>query len=367
MKYMKNIIKWGLAAIPALAILVACTGHPGEVSAPIEKVYSLVLKADTYAIVADNSDEVFFTVTLDGEDITSHAEIVNVATEEALPVGTASFKSATVGEVSFVVVYEAEDEDGMQELTSNTQTIKVIAEGTAKKFYRNCGIVRFTGTWCAPCYTLGQTFNRALEKFPDRTVVVMAHVNNPASPDPYINDAAKAAEDALDGANPPSVNFDFRDRIAGAQVAESVIISHLNNSIVNHPADCGISAASTITGNTATIDVEITATSTKEYFITVALIEDGIVGSQRDGNSQWINGYTHNNTLRSFGETSLYGVPLTFSGDTATKSLTYDLTGYEAANCRFAIWVTYREGDRYFIDNAAYCPAGKSIRYAYDA
>lgn len=370
---MKNIIKRSLAIIPVLALLVSCTGRVVELPEP-EPIGKLVLKADTYAIFADGEDYVKFTVTFNGADVTPQATIYNIATEEALPEGTDMFKATATGEMTFAADYtvtsdipDVEDET----LTSNLQTVKIIETGEAKKFYRYCGIFRFTGTWCAPCYTLGQLFNTAQEEFPERTVVVMAHVNHP---DPYVNDASREAVEKLRPQAIPQMFFDFRDNIVGlAGVTVSTITSYLRKSIEDFPATSGIEASSTVDGTTATINVEVAANGGKEYFLTVALIEDGIVGEQTDGNSIKIENYSHNNTLRSFGETSLYGISLgtIAEGGIATKQLTYDLTGYEAANCRFAIWVTYAEEvdgkTRYYIDNAAYCPADGSVRIAYDA
>ncbi len=367
---MKNIINRSLTAIAVLSLLVSCTGRVVELPTQGPTTSKLMLKADTYAIFADGEDYVKFTVTLNGTDVTSQATIYNTATDEALPAGTDTFTATATGEMTFAADYtvtsttpDAEDET----LTSNSQTVKLIATGTAKKFYRNCGIFRFTGTWCAPCYTLGQFFNTAQEEFPERTVVVMAHVN---APDPYVNDASREALELLKPQSIPQMFFDFRDHIVGvSNVTPSTITTYMRKSVEDFPATSGIKASSTVSGTTATIDVEVTADGNKEYFLTVALIEDGIVGDQKDGNGMKIDPYTHNNTLRSFGETSLYGVSLgtIAAGTPATRQLTYDLTGYAAANCRFAIWVTYKEGDKYYIDNAAYCPVNGSIRYAYDA
>jgi thiol-disulfide isomerase/thioredoxin len=370
---MKNIIIRSLATVAALAMLASCTGRVVDLNSTGVAAHALILKADTYAITADGSDYVQFTVTLDGRDITSDVAIQNIATEEILP-ESASFTSTTEGEVTFATEYTIENDLGQEEtLTSNSQTIKVVADSEAKIFYRNCGIFRFSGTWCAPCYELGQTFNKAIEQFPDRTVLIMSHVLGVGQhQDPYTNPSSDAAFDELiDGKfmGIPVVFFDFRDNTANSKVAESELEGYITNSIEGYPANSGIQATSTVEGTTATIDVEVTATQEREYFLTVALIEDGIVGGQTNATSVWLKDYTHNNVLRSFGETSVYGKSLgTIAADgTATMQLTYDLTGYEAANCRFAIFVNYKDGDSYFVDNAAYCPVAGSIRYSYDA
>ncbi len=169
---MKNIINRSLAVVSALALLVSCTGRVVELDPIDVSDYNLVLKADTYAIFADGEDYVKFTVTLNGRDVTEQAAIYNTETEEALPEGTGIFTATATGEATFAAGYTVTSglPDVEEEiLTSNSQTVKIIETGTAKKFYRNCGIFRFTGTWCAPCYTLGQLFNTAQEEFPERT------------------------------------------------------------------------------------------------------------------------------------------------------------------------------------------------------
>ena len=94
-----------------------------KVTATAPTVPTLILEADKQSIVANGSDVVTFTVTLDGEDVTSESTIVNTMFNETLE--GATFSTENAGEYQFLAEYG--------EYTSNIILVTAVTEQAVQK------------------------------------------------------------------------------------------------------------------------------------------------------------------------------------------------------------------------------------------
>ena len=94
-----------------------------KVTATAPEVPTLILEADKESIVANGTDVVTFTVTLDGVDVTAESTIMNGMFNEALE--GATFSTDAIGEYQFYALYG--------EYESNTFVVEAYADQPVQK------------------------------------------------------------------------------------------------------------------------------------------------------------------------------------------------------------------------------------------
>ena len=94
-----------------------------KVTATAPEVPTLILEADKESIVANGTDVVTFTVTLDGVDVTAESTIMNGMFDEALE--GATFSTDAIGEYQFYALYG--------EYESNTFVVEAYADQPVQK------------------------------------------------------------------------------------------------------------------------------------------------------------------------------------------------------------------------------------------
>ena len=94
-----------------------------KVTATAPEVPTLILEADKESIVANGTDVVTFTVTLDGVDVTAESTIMNGMFDEALE--GATFSTDAIGEYQFYALYG--------EYESNTVVVEAYADQPVQK------------------------------------------------------------------------------------------------------------------------------------------------------------------------------------------------------------------------------------------
>ena len=94
-----------------------------KVTATAPEVPTLILEADKESIVANGTDVVTFTVTLDGVDVTAESTIINGMFDEALE--GATFSTDAIGEYQFYALYG--------EYESNTFVVEAYADQPVQK------------------------------------------------------------------------------------------------------------------------------------------------------------------------------------------------------------------------------------------
>lgn len=322
------------------------------VTVTIEPQNPLVLRASTPRINANGSDAATFTVFYNGEDVTSQATITNATTQEAVTGN--SFSSSAAGLYQFTASYN--------DATSDAITV---ACGDYS-FYKNVLLFRFTGAWCGPCGQFSSTLSAALESHPDRVVQMAIHTNAKGS-DPLVSDQFGLFMAYFLHNSWPTLFFDFDRTETGkgvspinmsAQEVVAIIQSYQASS-----AKAGIAISSTMEDRTAKVTVHVTPSESNEYYLGVAVVEDGIAGTQNGVEGTYIN----NDTFRNVA-TSVTGEALgSLSANTEiTKEYTFDLSKY-TDNCRIVAYVNVANGDdTYVTTNAASCPINGTTDYRFE-
>lgn len=321
-------------------------GYDGKVSNIVKitvapaPLNALVLQSNTPRIAANGTDKAVFTVLYEGKDVTSEAKIKNVTDDEYLDSNQFSY-SGSLKTVDFVAEYEGMTSDQIN-----------IGFGD---FYKNVLLVRFSGTWCGPCTTLGSALSQALASHPDRLTQITVHVD-----DQYTSENYYSFENYFPGNSVPRMYFDFEKpgtlTVVSAQEIIAKITEHEKNA-----AECGISVRSTIVNKQAKVTVSVTARTAGAYNLGVVLVEDGLVGPQSG-----VTSYVHDNTLRRLA-TTIGGASL---GDLAVnqqivKEFTIDMKGY-TDNCRIVAYVNTYDGENYSTTNSVSAPVSGFTDYRFE-
>lgn len=323
-------------------------GYDGKTSNIVKIVVApaslnkLVLTSNTPRIEANGTDKAVFTVFYEGEDVTSEAKIKNLSTEEYLgPEHDFSYKGA-LKTVDFVAEYNG--------LTSDPINIGF------GNFYKNVLLVRFSGTWCGPCTSLGGYLSQAITTYPDRLTQITVHVE-----DEYTSYGSyNYFYDYFPGNSVPRMYFDFEkpgtETVISVQEIVALIKSHEATG-----AKCGISATSSVSNGVAKVSVGVTAQTAGTYYLGVALIENGLVGPQNG-----VTNYIHDNTLRELvtpiGGTSLGELSV---NQQVVKEFSLNVKNY-TDNCRIVAYVNTLEGEAYSTVNSISCPVNGTTDYRFE-
>ncbi len=326
-------------------------------------VSALVLNHDKNEVTADGTDAVTFTVTYDGEDVTTEAEVLNKTdnTPLALTDGVFSFSTTTEGTYEFVATYG--------EYTAAPVTITAVAAGGAsfdvnKTPYRYALITKATGTWCPYCPGAATAIHQVEGNYPDRMVEIALHYDDTYECRPYVRNYCMHYN--VDGF--PNVMVDLNLEKQTISTA-SAILRFVKNSVEEVPTVVGIAATSKVEGGKAAVSVKVGAKEPGEVQLMVALVEDGIIGYQSNGGSN----YEHNCTLRDASAdlyTGDYLGELT-KGQEVTKEYEFDLNAtWNVENLRvvaYAVTGTKVGGEiKRFVNNAVSCPINGSVDYRYE-
>lgn len=331
-------------------------------------VSALVLNHDKNEVTADGTDAVTFTVTYDGEDVTTEAEVLNKTDNTPLELtdGVFSFSTATAGSYEFVATYG--------EYTAAPVTITAVAAGGAsfnvnKTPYRYALITKVTGTWCPACPSAATAIHQVEGNYPDRMVEIAIHHNGGRS-DPY--EARPYADNFVRHYNVqyfPTIMVDLDPDKQTNQTA-SALLRFVKNSVEEIPTIVGIAATSKVEGEKAVVSVKVGTKEAGEVQLMVAVVEDGIIGYQSSGGSN----YEHNCTLRTATADLYTGESLgeLSKGQEVTKEYQFDLNAtWNVDNLRvvaYAVIGTNVGGEiKRFVNNAVSCPINGSVDYRYEA
>lgn len=267
-------------------VFAACSGHTDDnTSVP-------VLKADKGSIVADGIETVAFTVTYDGEDVTSLSAI-RCTSHTGIAVSGGTFSTTTVGEYVFEAVYDNK--------TSAACKVSAVQSGTqtASRFVRKVCIMEFTGQWCAQCPTGYNYLWYVVSRNYAETAHIIALHDNSSGNDEMAIPVQKELFSAFKLEGYPSAVIDLRDASPLTSDTDGSLKKAIETSLNDYPAHCGVAVASDydeVSGK-ASVTVRLFPEVAGEYRIALWVIEGNIVGSQNNGGI-YTDTYTHNHVAR---------------------------------------------------------------------
>ena len=199
---------------------------------------------------------------------------------------------------------------------------------------RNVILEEFTGRGCQYCPDGHRIANEIMAAHPDRVWAINVHAGGYATTD-YPNFNTTASATILSGFSVSGFPAGVVNRSTAAGQSRSAW-NGLTNTQLNQPAECNVAGAVRINPDTrvATITVEVYYTgnsSVNENYLSVAMLQDSILGSQ-SGGSTWNptqmigNQYVHMHVLRDM-ITPIWGeaVSPTTQGTLITKTYEYTI------------------------------------------
>ena len=297
-----------ILAFVAASFICACSGNVDDSSLP-------VLTASMEEADLAKGDKVTFTVTYNGQDVTSDAVISDALSAASSKLPAPEFTPETEGTYVFVAEYNGK--------LSNTVTVEVVNTAPAvveSKYQRHVSLVEFTGAWCNNCpfgyeKLMGVLSKPSMAKYKDRIHMCAFHSNLEGTDSlgiPATQDLIKC----FTGMAYPSFATDLRD--SGVLTADgiSLLQPSLMASFNEYPAHCGVAVSSSLNGDAtmAEVTVKVTSELSSEYRVVVLVVQDKIVGYQNHGTYGELDDYTHKHVVRKV-VTSYSG---TFTGEKLT-------------------------------------------------
>lgn len=229
---------------------------------------------------------------------------------------------------------------------------------------RNVIIEEFTGRGCGYCPDGHRIANQLMATYPDRLWAVNIHAGGYAQTS-YPNMITPDGNTIHNGFSIDGYPCGVVNRSSGVAQDRGQWANTASNQL-NQASECNIAGMVILNPETriATITVEVYYTgnsSVDENFLTVAMLQDSILGSQSDYGSpsfnptQWIgNQYVHTHILRDVISESAWGDPIspTTQGTLITRTYEYEIpevignpngVSVDLNNISFLAWVTERQ------------------------
>ena len=230
----------------------------------------------------------------------------------------------------------------------------------ALDFIHKSLFMRFTADWCPYCPSMATALRDAQKELPDKIEAVSVHENDSKLASP----ASIALIDYYGIHLFPTGFLDCIREIGNydsSYTTERIIetikeIDYLRETVT------GASWTSSVSGNNAALNLSLYIKKSGSYKVTALLIENGIIGYQASGYSE----YVHNEILRaSF--TDVTGDAFTVTGDGARKDFHYSLAipdGCNVDKMKVLVYVQKQEDGVYSVDNAASAELGLEKKLA---
>ena len=156
--------------------------------------------------------------------------------------------------------------------------------------------MRFTATWCQWCPKMNSAFKMVKEELGDKFLYACFY----ATSGNYGFVGSETLEDLYKVTGFPTGIVDGRMKIPNytdpAMTAE-VIADAIHETEANYPAVTAMEMESSLDGNKVSVNVDVYVKEDDSYKLTVLLLENGIVGDQRDGNDT-VHDFVHDKVTR---------------------------------------------------------------------
>jgi hypothetical protein len=305
MKNFRNIL-----ASVAAAFMCACSGNVDDSSLP-------VLTASMEEVDLANGEKVTFTVTYNGQDVTSEAVISDVLSSSTSKLPAPEFTPEREGTYLFIAEYNGK--------LSNTVTVEVINTTPVvveSKYERNVCLVEFTGAWCINCpdgydKLMGVLSKPSMTKYKDRIHMCAFHSNLEGTDSlgiPATQDLIKC----FTGMAYPSFTTDLRESGVLTSDGISLLQPSLMASFNDYPAHCGVAVSSVLNADktSAEVAVKVASENTGGYRVIVLVLQNKIQGWQKTTDyPEGDNNYYHNHVVRDV----VTSYAKTFAGEKITE------------------------------------------------
>lgn len=355
--------------VASATLLVGCGGDDDR---EVKPTGDITLKADVESVVVGQS--ITFTVTdLEGTDVTASATIFN--------------RTDNYAEVSnpYVATKEGRNEFFAVVGNSSSDVIEVVVapeiaalpndpQPDNTSFAHHILLIDHTGVQCGQCPRMMSALRQVSETegYHEKYFEVMAHSYN--TNDPAYSKAAATVSSHFSSfivtSGYPTLTYNFFYNRYSTADAED-IKQTIDNLWSADGADAGIAASTIISASTASVNAEVKAAVTAEYYLTAWLLEDNIYARQAGRQEEWQD-YHHNAIRNMPAGTPIYGESLGVieAGATVGKEFYLPITSPDWAvdNMRVVLIVSAKtddSGNAIDVVNVVSCPGNDSVAYEY--
>lgn len=342
-----------IAVLLALLVgLASCHGRSdeGEVK--------LTLVPSATSIVADGEQSVTFTVHWGANIVTTEAQI-NLVSHPDMVWDGVTFTTEEPGEYIFKATYQNSDSEEVM-VTATEPVGEHIS-----RFERHVCIMELTGAWCANCPE-GYRSLKGLLSAPSRKnkVHVMALHDGTGGTDPMALTLTNTIDAFFKVGAFPGYVTDMRE--SGLLSADGImnLAPSIDTSFDEWPAHCDVKVATSLSDRALSVDVSLFAELAGEYAVSVWLLEDGVVGPQKDGSIDYTD-WNHEHVVRALLNENWKGDPLGTLSAEKESAKSYNYTLPAEWNVEKLSIVALAIDNNGYVNNVAVCPVGESVDYKY--
>ena len=249
-----------------------------------------------------------------------------------------------------------------------------VGDWKTQPFVHQSLAMRFTATWCGWCPRMNNSVHEAMALYPGKIQHVALHGGGSD-----LEFSKVAPLEGLYGVNGyPTGVVDGRVLIDNAvvSVASARIVNAAKETESLYGTNTGIAIQTTLSGRTATVDVDVYARKAGSYKLTVLLVEDGILHSQEDYEAGAHDKYIHNDVAR-MALTDVLGDSFTVAADYSVETFHFTAnipSAYVPMGMRALVYVQAAYGSQpivrsgnygdYYVDNCATVNLGDELKLA---
>ncbi len=324
-----------------LVSLISCVGKVE----PLSEGRLLISAARPYISVAEG-ESLDINVYFNSENVTDEAQILLNSEVVATP-----FVATQRGEYTFTATYNGVESE-------NHLTIRAYDDNElTDEFFRRNLVMKFTGTWCVNCPTMGSVIEEVEHQNPFRIVEIAMHSDDELSLSETDEMMNQYGFDVL-----PVVVTDLDKELVSMNKTAAAVLEQMNLSKSKNPVAAGVKLSTSLAGQQLSIGTSVKVSQSGNYKIGVAVIADGYAYAQSGADAL----YRQNRVLKSC-VTSLYGdsIGALSAGDEVTKDYTVTLPSDLPCECRVVAYVLNECNGAYLVNNITECIVGESIDYIY--
>ncbi|MDR3261641.1 MAG: Omp28-related outer membrane protein [Tannerella sp.] len=327
---------------------------------------NVMLTVDKPSIRADGKTKATFTVTADGEDITSSASIFIKGDDWVEMFEGTTFSTDEPG----VYRFYATCDDGVSE------EIQIEATFVKLTFLKQYLIMQFSGTVCQNCPLMTQAIQSVQEEYAGRMIhTICLHLYGKHCHSTLAGAIYQTANALSSDIYFPSTLVDLRDEVPlYPTTTPRELMKALDYSAAT-PAETGIAIRSQVNGSSIDFTVKIKTTQTDNYYFYAFVVEDRIKHRQALPDGTWDTDYIHDNVatyLIAEGDPKTgVNMGVIESGREVAGAFSIETADFDAkrtvdlSNCRIVGYTLKKIDDVYYIDNVVNVPVNGSAGYVY--
>lgn len=321
-----KIFNYIFSAMAAIVLAVSCSGTVDDTALPV------LMVSDSEIDLATETSATF-TVTYNGVDVTSEAEIYS--TLSSLELQGNVFMPEKIGTASFGARYNGKESEPVTVTVIDTTPVEV-----ESKYDRNVCVVEMTGAWCINCPRGYQLMYEKMSLPSNKSIKDKIHIcafhSDLEGEDTLAIAATQDIAKKYKLLAYPSFLTDFRTPGVLDESGANDFIPSIKQSIEDYPAHCGVAVSSSLNPDKtkSEITVKLASEKTSEYRVLVLVVQSKIIGKQKaplypDGQSDYIHNHVVRKVVTTYGNTftgeKITDSAVVQSGEEVSKTWTVDI------------------------------------------